>query len=193
MEILLHFLSFSHWKVFKRSKIAQIYYYDPQFTGINLQSPRKWFNSLDTYSSLILHHFCLFRMESGSCGWAFPASGKKCKTLFVLFVALLGFFISSAIFCVGFVAAPWKCSFGEGPFSLDMQISCTTICALVTTTPATVVSLFYMVINVLLCYGLIKKKLDVIYIWQIFNVFSIFALFPVAHFYVSCFLISKIF
>ena len=125
-----------------------------------------------------------FRMESGSCGWAFPASGKKCKTLFVLFVALLGFFITSAIFCVGFVAAPWKCSFGEGPFSLDMQISCTTICALVTTTPATVVSLFYMVINVLLCYGLIKKKLGFIYAWQIVNFLSSFAM-VFALFYVS--------
>ena len=124
-------------------------------------------------------------MESSGCSeWAFPASGKKWKTLFVLFVAFLGFFISSAIFCVGFVAAPWKCSFGEGPFSLDMQISCTTICALVTTTPATVVSLSYMVINVLLCYGLIKKKLGVIYAWQIVNFLSSFAMF-FAHFYVS--------
>ena len=33
MEVLLHFL-----KVFKKTKIAQIYYYDPQSAGINLQS-----------------------------------------------------------------------------------------------------------------------------------------------------------
>ena len=130
-------------------------------------------------------------MESGSCGWAFPASGKKCKTLFVLFVALLGFFISSAIFCVGFVAAPWKCSFGEGPFSLDMQISCTTICALVTTTPATVVSLSYMVINVLLCYGLIKKKRKFICIWQFGNYLLTIALLFITV-YVSYLLISEL-
>ena len=40
MEILLHFLSFSQWKDFKKSKIAQIYYHDPQSAGINLQSPQ---------------------------------------------------------------------------------------------------------------------------------------------------------
>ena len=40
METLLHFLSFLKWKVFKMSKIAQIYYYDPQSAGINLQSPQ---------------------------------------------------------------------------------------------------------------------------------------------------------
>ena len=40
MEILLHFKSFLQWKVFKKSKIAQIYYYDPQSAGINLQSPK---------------------------------------------------------------------------------------------------------------------------------------------------------
>ena len=40
MEILLHFLSFLFWKVFKKCQIAQIYYYDPQFAGINLQSPQ---------------------------------------------------------------------------------------------------------------------------------------------------------
>ena len=40
MEILLHFLSFLYWKVFKKSKIAQIYYYDRQSAGINLQSPQ---------------------------------------------------------------------------------------------------------------------------------------------------------
>ena len=40
MEIPLHFLSFLKWKVFKKSKIAQIYYYDPQSAGINLQSPQ---------------------------------------------------------------------------------------------------------------------------------------------------------
>ena len=28
------------WKVFKKSKIVQIYYYDPQSAGINLQSPQ---------------------------------------------------------------------------------------------------------------------------------------------------------
>ena len=39
MEIHLHF-SFLLWKVFKKSKIAQIYYYDPQSAGINLQSPQ---------------------------------------------------------------------------------------------------------------------------------------------------------
>ena len=134
-----------------------------------------------------------FRMESsGSSEWAFPASGKKWKTLFVLFVAFLGFFISSAIFCVGYVASPWKCSFGEGSFWLDLQISCTVICALITTTPATVLSLSYMVINVLLCYGLIKKKLDVIYAWQIVNVLSSLALF-FAHCYVSYLLISDVF
>ena len=40
MEILIHFLSFFQRKVFKKSKIAQIYYYDPQSAGINLQSPQ---------------------------------------------------------------------------------------------------------------------------------------------------------
>ena len=40
MEILLHFSSFLQWKVFKKSKIAQIYYYDFQFAGINLHSPQ---------------------------------------------------------------------------------------------------------------------------------------------------------
>ena len=40
MEIILHFQSFLQWKVFKKSKIAQIYYYDPQSAGINLQSPQ---------------------------------------------------------------------------------------------------------------------------------------------------------
>ena len=40
MEILLHFLSFLWWKIFKTSKIAQIYYYDPQSAGITLQSPK---------------------------------------------------------------------------------------------------------------------------------------------------------
>ena len=39
MEMLLHFLSFLQWKVFKKSKIAQIYYYEPQSAGITLQSP----------------------------------------------------------------------------------------------------------------------------------------------------------
>ena len=38
MEILLHFWWFWQWKVFKRSKMAQIYYYDPQSAGINVQS-----------------------------------------------------------------------------------------------------------------------------------------------------------
>ena len=28
------------WKFFKKSKIAQIYYYDRQSAGINLQSPQ---------------------------------------------------------------------------------------------------------------------------------------------------------
>ena len=40
MEILLDFLSFSKRKVFKKSKIAKIYYCDPQSAGINLQSPQ---------------------------------------------------------------------------------------------------------------------------------------------------------
>merc|ERR1719507_406411 len=40
MEMLLHFLSFFLGKVFNKSKIAQIYYYDPQSAGINLQSPQ---------------------------------------------------------------------------------------------------------------------------------------------------------
>ena len=39
MEILLQFLSFLYI-FFKKSKIAQIYYYDPQSAGINLQSPQ---------------------------------------------------------------------------------------------------------------------------------------------------------
>ena len=33
-------LIFLKWKVFKKSKIAQIYYYDPQSAGINMQSPQ---------------------------------------------------------------------------------------------------------------------------------------------------------
>ena len=36
-EILLHFYS---EKFLKKSKIAQIYYYDPQSAGINVQSPQ---------------------------------------------------------------------------------------------------------------------------------------------------------
>ena len=125
--------------------------------------------------------------------WTFPVSEKKWKTPVAFFGAFLGFVLSSAIFCAGFVNSPWKCSFGDGSFSQDLKTSCTIVSELVTTTPATVFSLSCMVINVLLCYGLIKKKLDVIYIWQIVNVLSIFALFPVAHFYVSCLLISEIF
>ena len=39
-RILFHFSSFSYRKVFKQSKIAQIYYYDPQSAGINVQSPQ---------------------------------------------------------------------------------------------------------------------------------------------------------
>ena len=36
------FCTFNHFysEVFKKSKIAQIYYYDPQSAGINLQSPQ---------------------------------------------------------------------------------------------------------------------------------------------------------
>ena len=125
--------------------------------------------------------------------WTFPVSEKKWKTPLAFFGAFLGFVLSSSIFYVGYVNSPWKCSFGEESFSQDLKISCTIVSEHITTTPATVFSLSYMVINVLLCYGLIKKKLDVIYIWQIVNVLSIFALFPVAHFYVSCLLISEIF
>ena len=124
--------------------------------------------------------------------WTFPVSEKKWKTPVAFFGAFLGFVLSSAIFCAGFVNSPWKCSFGEGSFWLDLQISCTVIVALITTTPATVLSLSYMVINLLLWYGLIKKKLDVIYAWQIVNVLSSFALF-FAHFYVSYLLISDVF
>ena len=40
METLIHFLSFLYWKVFEKSKIAQIYYYNPQSAGINVQSPK---------------------------------------------------------------------------------------------------------------------------------------------------------
>ena len=117
--------------------------------------------------------------------WAFPVSEKKWKPPLAHFVAILGFVLSSAIFCAGYVPSPWKCSFGEGSFWEDLQISCTILSALITTTPATtVISLFYMVINVMLCYGLIKKKLTVIYVWQIVNVLSILAL-VFAHGYVS--------
>jgi hypothetical protein len=37
-----YFYNFNQFysKVFKKSKIAQIYYYDPQSAGINLQSPQ---------------------------------------------------------------------------------------------------------------------------------------------------------
>ena len=41
-EILLHFYTFNHFYIhifiFKKSKIAQIYYYAPQSAGINVQS-----------------------------------------------------------------------------------------------------------------------------------------------------------
>ena len=40
MEILLHFLSFLQWKVFKKIKVAQIYHHKPQSAGIYLQSPQ---------------------------------------------------------------------------------------------------------------------------------------------------------
>ena len=60
---LLHFLSFLWWKVFKKSKISQIYYCDPQSARINLQSP-----------------------QSDSTPWTLtlpvPASKKYKKTLF---------------------------------------------------------------------------------------------------------------
>ena len=39
LEILLNFQSFLQCKVFKKRKIAQIYYYGPQSSGINVQSP----------------------------------------------------------------------------------------------------------------------------------------------------------
>ena len=50
-----YFYTFNHFyseKSSKKSKIAQIYYYDPQSAGINLQLTPKWFNSLDTNSKL---------------------------------------------------------------------------------------------------------------------------------------------
>ena len=82
MEILLHFLSFLWWKVFKKSKIAQIYYYDPQSAGINLQSPQKWFNSFDT--------------NSNECTYSYKENTGKIVTTYILFINLifsLGFFI----------------------------------------------------------------------------------------------------
>ena len=61
-EILLHFQSFLYWKVFKKSKIAQIYSYDPQSAGINMQSPQSDLNSLDTNSSLRKYpQYCRFQ------------------------------------------------------------------------------------------------------------------------------------
>ena len=39
-EILLHFWSVLQWKVLKKWKRGQIYYYDPQSAGINVQSPQ---------------------------------------------------------------------------------------------------------------------------------------------------------
>ena len=53
MEILLHFLSFLLWKVFKKSKIAQIYniLWSPICRNKPAITP-KWFNSLDTNSIL---------------------------------------------------------------------------------------------------------------------------------------------
>ena len=64
MEILLHFQSLLYWKVFKNSKIAQIYYYDPQSAGINLQSPQSdstpWTLTLVfTHNFIWWHYFAL--------------------------------------------------------------------------------------------------------------------------------------
>ena len=85
MELLLHFLSFLQWKVFKKSKIAQIYYYDPQSAGIDLQSPQSdstpWTLTLDT-SVFFRFWYCfsIFQIEY----WYFSIS-KAYWTLVLLF------------------------------------------------------------------------------------------------------------
>ena len=124
---------------------------------------------------------------------------------FALFGACLGCILSSAIFSIGCAALFGNAYLGKDPsgwicklvvpwqsqnYEIDLLNS---ICEFgfgnFTTTPTTVIALFYMVINVLLCYGMIKKNVDVIYVWQWVNVLTSFALF-FTHGYVSYLLIS---
>ena len=66
MEILLHFLSFLQWKVFKKSKIAQIYYYGPQSAGINLQSPQSDSTPWTLTLPLFQREFLIFDLLQGT-------------------------------------------------------------------------------------------------------------------------------
>ena len=155
------------------------------YSHVFISPTSKQFNisSLQLNTYLIL----LLRRE-----WAFPVSEKKWKPPFALFGAFLGFVQSSTIFCLGLLAHLGNAHLGKDPSWRICNSSCTVVCALITATPSTVLSLSYMVINVMLCYGLIKKKLNVIYVWQIVNVISILAL-VFAHGYVSSLLISDVF
>jgi hypothetical protein len=54
-------------KVFKKSKISQIYYCDPQFAGINLQSPQSdstpWTLTLVSSLGMILGHKFIYTIN----------------------------------------------------------------------------------------------------------------------------------
>ena len=60
-EIRLHFESFLKRKVIQKSKIAQIYYYDPQSAGINMQStqseptPKRLTLGTPSFNLILLH------------------------------------------------------------------------------------------------------------------------------------------
>ena len=128
----------------------------------------------------------------------------KKLTAFALLCCFLGFALNFVIFSFGYVALlgnvfleqdpGWICkSLEAGSVNHKILNSfCEFGYGQFTTFPTTMIAIFYMFLNGLLWYGLIKKKLDVIYAWQIVYVLSSFALF-FAHFYVSYLLISDVF
>ena len=72
-------------KVFKKSKIAGIYYYDPQSAGINLQSPQSnstpWTLTLNGHLPLVIkprYNFFHRISDHGEPIWT-PIVAKLCK------------------------------------------------------------------------------------------------------------------
>ena len=112
----------------------------------------------------------------------------KKLTTFSLFCCFLGFALNFVIFSFGYLALHGNVFLGQDPGWICKSLEpgsgnykfFISFCVLgygqFTTFLTTMIAIFYMFLNGLLCYGLIKKKTNSIYVWQFCNILSIIAL-----------------
>ena len=135
MEILLHFLSFLQGKVFKKSKIAQIYYCHHQSAGINLQSPQSdstpWILTLPLSLFSQNQHFSLKKKQlmrfffqillSEKLSYTMMFFQLKSRCFWKIEKKLMGIFFFFFFFTIAAKLQKQE----KGSFSLKFNLKCT--------------------------------------------------------------------